>query len=145
MDGGEKITRITSRIAGLAVGALFVYAGVMKALDPAQFAGDIANYRILPWPAAATLALYLPWLEIFCGGALIFRRLHPGAPLILIALCLVFLGALASAKIRGLDIACGCFGHTGSHHLLFSTMLDVAVLATLVFVVATRGGGRHGQ
>jgi uncharacterized membrane protein YphA (DoxX/SURF4 family) len=131
------MTRAVAGAAGFAVGGIFVYAGIFKALDPAQFAADIANFRLLPWPACAALALYLPWLEIVCGTALIVRRLRVAAALVLSVLCVVFLIALASAKARGLDIACGCFGTGDSGHLLRALLLDAAILSALIFLLAT--------
>src|SRR5437667_5163526 len=99
------------RIVGLVVGGVFIYAGVVKALDPVRFASDIDNYKILPWTISVGLAFYLPWLEIFCGLALILRRLYLGGLSMLTALVAVFLVATIAAKARGLDITCGCFGH----------------------------------
>jgi putative oxidoreductase len=132
--GGKKIAFI-QRLAGMAIGAVFICAGALKAFDPAQFAGDIANYRLLAHTAGAALALYLPWLEIVCGAALIFKKSYRGALLILTALCLVFLAALVSAKARGLDISCGCFGHAHPHPLALSLLLDSALLATLILLL----------
>jgi uncharacterized membrane protein YphA (DoxX/SURF4 family) len=129
--------RAVAGAAGFAVGGIFVYAGILKALDPAQFAADIANFQLLPWPACAALALYLPWLEIVCGTALIVRRMRVAAALVLSVLCVVFLIALASAKARGLDIACGCFGTGGSGHLLRALLLDAAILSALIFLLKT--------
>ena len=60
------------RIVDLIIAAIFIYAGVLKALDPVQFAHDIDHYKILPWTVGVGLAFYLPWLEIFCGLALDF-------------------------------------------------------------------------
>ena len=80
------------------------------------------------------LAFYLPWLEIFCGLALIFRRLYSGALALLFALLLVFIGASIAAKARGIDISCGCFGHV-SDQLSFAWHL-VLVFALLAGVVA---------
>jgi putative oxidoreductase len=137
--------RTISYTAGLAVGGIFVYAGILKALDPAQFAAGIANYKLLPWSAGVVLALYLPWLEILCGVALIVRRLHVAAALILSALCGTFLIALVSAKARGLDIACGCFGHSGSGHLLRSLLIDAAILCALIFLFATEARKSNAQ
>src|SRR3954454_8692521 len=37
------------RIVDLILGGLFIYAGVIKALDPVQFANNIDNYKTLPW------------------------------------------------------------------------------------------------
>ncbi|MEY2543151.1 MAG: hypothetical protein QOE81_612, partial [Verrucomicrobiota bacterium] len=103
------------RIVDLIVGGIFIYAGVIKALDPVQFANDIDNYKMLPWSVSVRLALYLPWLEIFCGLAVIFHFLYRGGLSILTALLAVFIGATIFAKMRGLDITCGCFGHASQH------------------------------
>jgi putative oxidoreductase len=121
------------RIAGVTVGGVFIYAGVIKVLDPIQFGIDIDNYKILPWFVSVRLAFYLPWLEIFCGLALIFRFLYRGGLSILAALTAVFIVATVAAKVRGLDITCGCFGHA-SKNWSFSThlALDLAILGVLV-------------
>ena len=131
----KKIAPIVSLLLSLVIGVLFIYAGLIKTLDPARFAVDVSNFRLLPWPAGTLVALYLPWLEILCGAALIFRRLHLGASFILTGFALTFLIALSSAKIRGLDITCGCFGHTNPHSLTASILLDVGILAALIFIL----------
>lgn len=119
------------------LGAVFVYAGVIKAFGPVRFAYDIDNYKILPWAAAVRLAFYLPWLEIFCGVALIFRFFYRGGLSILTALSLIFIGATVAAKARGLDITCGCFGHV-SQHWSFSRHLaiDLAIFVALAALLA---------
>ena len=124
------------RIVAILIGALFIYAGVVKVLDPVRFAGDIENYHILPWPVGVRLAFYLPWLEILCGLALIFRRLYSGALVLVLALMLVFIGATISAKARGLDISCGCFGHV-SDQLSFAwhLVLDLVLITALVLLL----------
>ncbi|MBD3290046.1 DoxX family membrane protein, partial [candidate division KSB1 bacterium] len=53
------------------IAALFIYAGVSKILDPATFAEDIDNYRILPYLLVSIVAVVLPWLEVLCGISLI--------------------------------------------------------------------------
>ena len=120
------------RIIDFIIAAIFIYAGVLKALDPVQLAHDIDHYKILPWAVGAGLAFYLPWLEIFCGLALIFRLFYRGALSILTALVVVFLVATIAAKVRGLDITCGCFGHA-SQNWSFPThlALDLAILVAL--------------
>ena len=126
------------RILDLIVGGVFVYAGVLKILDPVQFANDIDNYKTLPWSVSARLAFYLPWLEILCGLALVFRFLYRGGLSILTALILIFIGATIAAKMRGLDITCGCFGHASQHwsfpqHLAVDASIFIA-LATLIAI-----------
>jgi hypothetical protein len=106
---------------------------VIKALDPIGFASDIDNYKILPWTISVRLAFYLPWLEIFCGLALIARRLYLGGLSILTALASIFIIATIAAKIRGLDITCGCFGHASKNWSFTAHIaLDLSLLAALI-------------
>jgi putative oxidoreductase len=121
------------RLFDLIVGGIFIYAGAIKVLDPIQFANDIDNYKILPWTIGVGLAFYLPWLEIFCGLALILRRLYLGGLSILTALVAIFLVATIAAKVRGLDITCGCFGHASRNwNFPFHLALDLALLGALL-------------
>jgi len=121
------------RLVGIVIGGLFVYAGVVKIIEPIEFARDIDNYKMFPWQFNVWLALYLPWLEIFCGLALITRVLYRGSVFILTGLMLLFIIASIVAKARGLDVSCGCFGHA-SKYLNFSwhMVLDIALLIGLV-------------
>jgi len=120
------------RILDFIIAAIFIYAGVLKAFDPVQFAHDIDHYKILPWTIGAGLAFYLPWLEILSGLALVFRLFYRGALAILTALVVVFLVATIAAKARGLDITCGCFGHASQNWSFPAHLtLDLAILAAL--------------
>jgi putative oxidoreductase len=129
----RRTPNIVWRIVDLVAAGIFIYAGMLKALDPVQFANDIDNYKILPWPVSVGLAFYLPWVEIFCGLALVFRFLYRGALSILTALIIVFTLATVAAKVRGLDITCGCFGHA-SQHWSFPAHLatNLAILGALL-------------
>ena len=132
------------RIVDLIIGGLFIYAGILKALDPMRFAVDIDNYKTVPWFIGVRLAFYLPWLEIFCGLALIFRFLYRGALSILTALTSIFIFASIVAKARGIDITCGCFGHVSkkwsfTQHLA----LDFAILAALITLWFSLGKASH--
>ena len=128
---GEKMKRIIA----ILIGGLFVYAGIVKVIDPVEFARDIDNYKMLPWPIGVWLALYLPWLEIFCGLALITRVFYRGSVFIVTGLMSVFIVASIVAKARGLDVSCGCFGHA-STYLNFSwhLALDFLLLGGLLLL-----------
>ena len=129
----HRTSNIFWRILDFTLAGIFIYAGALKAFDPVQFANDIDNYKILPWPVSVALAFYLPWLEIFCGLSLVFRFLYRGALSILTALIVVFTFATIAAKVRGLDITCGCFGHA-SQHWSFPAHLatNLGILAVLL-------------
>ena len=124
---------IVWRIVDFIIGGLFIYAGVIKALDPIGFANDIDNYKTLPWAISVRFAFYLPWLEILCGLALIVRRLYLGGLFILNGLMSVFIVTSIVAKARGLDVTCGCFGHV-SRNLSFTwhLVLDFVILGALL-------------
>jgi putative oxidoreductase len=123
------------RVVAILIGGLFVYAGVVKALDPVAFARDIGNYQMLPWQIGVWLGLYLPWLEIFCGLALVTRILHRGGVFILTGLMSLFIVATIIARARGLDISCGCFGHASkSLSFAWHLVLDFFLLGGLVLL-----------
>ncbi|MBA3387658.1 MAG: DoxX family protein [Chthoniobacterales bacterium] len=119
-------------LAGV-IGLVFIYAGVLKAWDPIEFTRDIQNFHILPWPLGVRLAFYLPWLEVLCGLALLTGYLRGGAVAILTLLTIVFIGATIAAKVRGIDLACGCFG-SATKNLPFTwhLVIDFALLAGLL-------------
>ena len=133
----STLRRVVWRLLAICLGGIFIYAGVLKALDPVRFAHDIDNYKILPWTVSAGAAFYLPWLEILCGIAVVIGKLYRGGLFILTALIVVFLLATIAAKARGLDITCGCFGHASQHwsfglHLAVDCALLIAVIALWV-------------
>ena len=130
------------RILDFIIAAIFIYAGVLKALDPVQFAHDIDHYKILPWTIGAGLAFYLPWLEILSGLALIFRLFYRGALSILTALVVVFLVATIAAKARGLDITCGCFGHASQHWSFPSHLATNLAILTGLLVLLFKAASR---
>jgi Methylamine utilisation protein MauE len=138
----EKM-KILWRCVDVIIGAVFVYAGILKMLDPVQFGLDVDNYQMLPWLISVRLAFFLPWLEIVCGVALIFRILYRGGLSILVALIVVFIGVTVVAKARGLDITCGCFSHASQHwsftqHMAIDLGIFIA-LAALVWGELIRG------
>ena len=136
----EQMKKFLWRLVDLVIAVIFIYAGAVKVLDPVQFANDIDNYKILPWTIGVSLAFYLPWLEIFCGLALIFRLLYRGALSILTALVAIFTIATIAAKVRGLDITCGCFGHASQNwNFPAHLALDLVLLAGVILLFYATG------
>ncbi|HET6150646.1 MAG TPA: MauE/DoxX family redox-associated membrane protein [Polyangia bacterium] len=98
----------------LGLGGLLLVAGALKLRDPAGFAVEIANYQLLP-ALAPYLAAALPVTEIVLGlGLASFPRAwRRPAALGVGLLLLIFALSVASAYLRGINIACGCFGGGG--------------------------------
>ena len=134
LGGGAKVNLALRILSSIAAG-VFIYAGALKAIDPMRFANDIDNYHMLPWAISVRLAFYLPWLEIFCGLAVIVRRLHLGALVMLAGMTTAFIVASVIAKSRGLDVSCGCFGHAGKT-LTFARHLAIDFALLAVFAIS---------
>jgi putative oxidoreductase len=130
--GLVKLSRVLARIA---LGLLFVFAGVTKAYDPGAFAIEVERYHLIPWMLGAFLSVYLPWLEILVGVLLLLKRFEQGALLLITCLLFVFTFALASATFRGLGIDCGCFGKTfATTGTIFPLVRNVLLLALTGFL-----------
>jgi putative oxidoreductase len=105
-----KIGAVT--LLSIALGLIFVYAAIPKILEAGDFARDIRNYRILPVWSYNLVALWLPWIELLGGLGLVSGIWKKGGAMVLLVMLVVFTAAVISAVVRGLDIDCGCFGHT---------------------------------
>ena len=114
----------------LIFGGIFIYAGLMKAWRPMVFLEDVRSFALLPDPYAAMLAMYLPWVEILGGIAVITGLGRKGGLLVLNASLVIFLAAILIAWSRGTDIRCGCFGDSGgaTSNYLDLVMRDVGLL-----------------
>jgi uncharacterized membrane protein YphA (DoxX/SURF4 family) len=126
-------------ILRLFAGGVFLVAGVLKVLDPAHFAAGIDHFRLLPYYAAAPLALYLPWLEIICGLAVFVGAWRRSALVLLFALNVIFIAAITSAWRRGLDIRCGCFGAASKAPLAYDLVFDVVLCGVLFWLLRAEG------
>jgi len=124
-------------LARLAVGGVFIYAGLLKALAPAEeFAYAIESYKVLNSQLSLYAAYFTPWLELWAGLLLtcgVFTRLNAlfaGAMLVFFELM------LGQAWLRGLPItSCGCFGSGGTNSIgrEFSQNLLFLALAWLAW------------
>lgn len=98
--------------------AIWIWAGVAKALDPYATLRSVRAYQLLPEQGAQLLAFGLPFLEIALGVLLLLGLYTRPVAMISLALIAVFVTAIASAWARGLSIDCGCFGAgTGGTYL----------------------------
>ena len=134
--GLTKILNLDQLIADLQhlrFASAFTDLGNLSLANAAEFASDIDNFKLLRWPVSVALAFYLPWLEIFCALGLAFRFLYRGALSIITLSVVVFTLAIIAAKVRGLDITCGCFGHASQNWSFPSHLAtNLAILAGLL-------------
>ena len=100
---------ILTIIFRLILGSLFIYAAIEKIIDPFGFAADIRNYEIFPTIFSNSLAIYLPWIELYCGIFLLIGVFSRSSASIIAVLLVGFMFAIIAAMIKGLDIECGCY------------------------------------
>ncbi len=126
----------------LIVGATFLYASLDKLAHPVAFAQSVHNYHLVPLALLHPFALLLPAVEATIGVALLVGFWRRGAALLGAVLSVMFLAALGSAIVRGLDISCGCFQTTGGHTVSFDLLLTdtLLVIACLWLLLAPTVG-----
>lgn len=133
--------KLFHRLLHLAFGSVFVYAGALKAWNPIAFLDDVRSFDMLPDPYAACFALFLPWLEIFSGLAVITDLFRKGGLLILNASLVAFLIAISISWYRGIDIQCGCFGSSDvSSNYVELIVRDGVLLALGGYLMCRREG-----
>jgi hypothetical protein len=107
----QSIDPAIGDLLAVALALIFGASGVLKLRDSAVFAGAVANYRLLPAWAEPPFARALPLAECACAAGLLFAATRTAAAIGLIALLLLFTGAITINLLRGrTDIDCGCFG-----------------------------------
>ena len=87
---------------------IFLWAGVVKILDPDAFAIILEAFDLLPYSWIMPVAVVLPILEILAAIGLLFDV--RGSLAAVTGLLIIFLAVLGYGVWLGLDIDCGCFG-----------------------------------
>lgn len=124
-------------LSRLIIGVTFIYAAYYKITDPYTFAKSIWYYHLVPGEVINLMALILPWVEFLCGLALILGLFYKGAVVLVNAMTVIFIVALGSTIVRGIDVECGCFkastasGDAAWKNLTFNLVLIVFALQLL--------------
>lgn len=132
--------RLALLLARIALGVVFIVAAGPKIADPPGFAHMISNYLLVPAPAVNLLALFLPWIEMLAGIALVTGLFGRTGAKLSAALLVVFLLAIGINLARDHAVQCGCFDvHAAekSHSQLIEEMRwvvarDLGLLAVAV-------------
>jgi uncharacterized membrane protein YphA (DoxX/SURF4 family) len=123
MDPSAKKKRL-DMVAVLArwfLGGIFIYMGLVKALDPVTFLKLVREYELVGNPLLLNLiASVLPWFEVFCGLLLVTGVAVRGSALVLLGMLIPFTlivlkRALEIASAEGIlfcavKFNCGCGG-----------------------------------
>jgi uncharacterized membrane protein YphA (DoxX/SURF4 family) len=126
------------RLCRVAVGVVLIAAALAKIGDPAAFATQIHHFRLTPVAAENAIALFLPWIELLTGLALVLGvRARSGAWLAA-WLMVVFSAAVVCAMARGLNFECGCFGTADATRVGLTKLLENLGLLALSLIASLR-------
>ncbi len=123
----------------LSLACVFIYAGLIKLLDPRAFAHIIAQYDLLPEGLLPLVAVGLPALELLAGLGLAFEV--RGSLTLMAILLLIFLVILGYAVWQNLDIDCGCFTAedlAGQEGLKMAFRRDLIMIGATLFLYRRR-------
>jgi len=136
-----KKSDLSYKLCRWGLGAVFIYAGSIKLMEPQVFAVLIDAYGVLPVGLLMPVAIALPALEVIAGIGLIFDI--EGSLSIIAGLLVTFIGILAYGVDIGLDIDCGCFGPEDPeaeafHGLRGALYRDLVMLTGVIFMFSWR-------
>jgi len=122
----------------IALAAVFLYAGLMKAGASEGFVLALLPFTFIPSEWAQPFAILLAWTEVAAGLLLLLPRVHPAGAILTIFLCLVFIGALTWALANGIIVDCGCFGADdtpSAGKMVVALVRDIVLLAAAAALV----------
>ncbi len=128
-------------ICRILLGIIFVAASIDKILRPWDFGIAILFYKFLVGPFSyliSPMAIIMPIAELVAGLMLIFNKWVRPAALLILAMNVVFVIAILSAMIRGIDVECGCGFDVGVLGVIAGTHADIqALVRDFVFIAMT--------
>jgi len=118
----------SSTISAVLVGGVFVFAGLLKILDPFSFYTQIHSYQLVSPDLSKWLAVVLPPIEIGLGLAVMLGLWRRLSCLGIVLMLVVFLVATGHAWLYGTTDNCGCFGELVSRSPKETFIEDVVLL-----------------
>jgi hypothetical protein len=124
----------------MVVAIAFMSSGIAHLLNPYEFLSHVYNYNILKLSTGQYVVMVLPVCECFVGTYLLSGVAISASFLLAACLCLVFIAAQISVLWRGMVIACGCSGLSGSDIISLATIGKSAALfiASIIGVMSRR-------
>lgn len=140
---GQKILKYMGLLLRLLVGLTFIYASYHKIIYPAEFAKVIYGYYLFPEFSINLIAIFLPYIELFAGIALIFNIYPKGAVIIINLMLTGFIIAISINLIRGHEFDCGCYrfgeaGHKSSALLLLFRDIGYFICGIIILKVSSK-------
>lgn len=129
-------TRLLQLLARLGLAAALGWAGLAKLGDPSALAEAVANFRLVPEPLVPLVATALPATEIVVAVSLLGGPCVQGGAIVGALLFAAFAVAMAQARVRGIDLDCGCFGAGVESQVTWTKVLVDVGLAGVAAAIA---------
>lgn len=134
--------RLVGHLARLFIGLVLLTAGFLKAVDPAEFAHQMAGYGIIGRHIASLAAPLLIALEMTLAIALLLAWRTRLAGLITAMMLVGFIAVEAYGMSIGRTESCGCFGAYVQRTPMQVMVEDLVFLAAALLAIWGRAAGR---
>lgn len=135
----ESAIVATSLVLRVGLACLFAYAASQKLGDLPALATSITHYRVVPQALIGWGALMVPSFELVTALGLVSPWLHRGSALLSAAMLWIFAAAMIQARLRGINLECGCFGADSTVMVGTSTIARNLVLGAIALWIALEG------
>ena len=125
------------------IALIFIYSGVVKFLNLYEFGEVISRYHILPQGIEIPFASLIVAAEIILGLLFILGVYEKETGVFLILLNIVFIFAMFTAIVRGIDTSCGCFSKEGDVLGLKDIVRDIVFILMIIIVIYGRKYGNR--
>lgn len=118
------------------LGGVFVAAAVTKIAAPLEFARAVYQYHLLPDWTINMVAVFLPWVELAAGLAVLaVPGLRDASAAVLGLLLIAFAVAIGMNIYRGTEAPCGCFAALGKTPAGWGHLVGDLLLSLMAFSV----------
>jgi len=122
------LAKAVTFVTRVALGCVFLTSSLPKLRQPYDFLSNVYEYELVGPTVGVFVAMVFPWLELILGIFLLGGVFIGGAFLCSALLGGVFVFAQVYALIRGLNIACGCFGSGHMTPVTWGSVLRTSLL-----------------
>ena len=125
-------------LGALIVSGVFVIASVHKLADAEGFSKVILGYQVVPAAFVGWVALFMPWLEISMGLAMLIPQARNAALLMAAGLLILFAALTGWNLLHGVEVPCGCFSNAGGVATWWSVARNMMLASVAMLAIYGR-------
>lgn len=130
-SNSDATARRIDGVASWLLGVSLIVSSTPHIGNPYFFLGSIYGYQLVGPATGQVIAIVLPFLQMVLALCLLLRLFHSAVYLLTTVMFAIFAVIQTSAKLRGFDISCGCFGPRHEATIDWFTLLTVYGLLSL--------------